>query len=283
MTPSDDVSSAVRLPPNTVAQRAVVRQTPADAAPYGRAHAVPVGDFVARSNWVAEALYRVFEIIVALIGLVVALPIILVEAALIRWDSPGPALFPQKRVARSAMVRGRDLEDRNDLKPPPNGYKADAFYFVPAYFRFVKFRTMYHDARRRFPELYAYKFDPSEFHKRHFKYDRDPRITPVGRVLRKLTVDELPNLWCVLIGDMRLVGPRPEIPEVVQYYTPEQMYKFACKPGITGLAQVNGRGLLSWGETLDWDLKYVRTRSVWGDLKIIFLTAKLVITRQGAF
>ena len=100
---------------------------------------------------------------------------------------------------------------------------------------------------------------------------------------RKLSVDELPNLWSVLVGDMRLVGPSPEAPEVLQYYTPDEMYKFVCKPGITGLAQINGRGLLNWGETLAWDLHYIRTRDVPLDLKIIFMTLKLVIARRGAF
>ena len=84
-------------------------------------------------------------------------------------------------------------------------------------------------------------------------------------------------------GNMRLVGPRPEAPEVLQYYTPEEMYKFACKPGITGLAQVNGRGFLNWGETLAWDLQYIRTRSVALDLKIIVETIKHIFTRRGAF
>jgi lipopolysaccharide/colanic/teichoic acid biosynthesis glycosyltransferase len=82
---------------------------------------------------------------------------------------------------------------------------------------------------------------------------------------------------------MRLVGPRPEAPEVLQYYSPEEMYKFVCRPGITGLAQVNGRGLLSWGETLAWDLEYVKTRTVGLDLKILALTLKHVITGYGAF
>jgi Bacterial sugar transferase len=81
---------------------------------------------------------------------------------------------------------------------------------------------------------------------------------------------------------MRLVGPRPEAPEVLQYYSPEEMYKFTCTPGITGLAQINGRGLLNWGETLRWDLEYIRTRSVALDLKIILLTLKHVVTRRGA-
>jgi hypothetical protein len=108
-------------------------------------------------------------------------------------------------------------------------------------------------------------------------------VSVSGGSVGKLSVDEVPNLWCVLTGQMRLVGPRPEAPEVLEYYTPEEMYKFACKPGITGLAQVNGRGLLNWGETLAWDLQYNRTRSVWLDLKIIAITLKHVITRYGAF
>src|SRR6202171_4918245 len=109
---------------------------------------------------------------------------------------------------------------------------------------------MYHDARDRFPEYYAYDFPSEEFRQRYGAHENDPRVPRVRRILRKLSVDELPNLWSVLVGDMALVGPRPEAPEVLQYYTPQEMYKFACKPGITGLAQSNGRGLLNWGETL---------------------------------
>jgi lipopolysaccharide/colanic/teichoic acid biosynthesis glycosyltransferase len=252
-------------------------------APHVSAYAVPVRGVVGSSGRLAEALYRGVEILMAVIGLTVGLPIMLVEAVLIRLGSPGPVLFFHQRPARSIMVRGRDLEGRTDLRPPPEGYEPDTMYYVPSYFRLVKFRTMYHDARSRFPELYDYQFAPGEFHQRYFKVDNDPRITRVGQVLRKLTVDELPNLWCVLVGDMRLVGPRPELPEALQYYTPEEMYKFAVKPGITGLAQINGRGLLNWGDTLAWDLQYVRTRSVGLDLKIIFTTLKYVMVRRGAF
>ena len=86
-------------------------------------------------------------------------------------------------------------------------------------------------------------------------------VSVSGGSVSKLSVDELQNLWCVLTGQMLLVGPRPEAPEVLQYYTPDEMYKFARKPGITGLAQVNSHGLLNWGETLVSDLQYVRTRS----------------------
>ena len=154
---------------------------------------------------------------------------------------------------------------------------------MPRYFTMAKLRTMHSDARTRFPELYSYRFAAGEFHKQMPTLRHDPRVTRIGGVLRKLSVDELPNLWSVLIGDMRLVGPRPEAPEVLQYYGCEEMYKFAVKPGITGLAQINGRGLLNWGETLAFDLEYVRTRTVMLDLKILAITLKQVLFRHGAF
>jgi lipopolysaccharide/colanic/teichoic acid biosynthesis glycosyltransferase len=228
-------------------------------------------------------MYRAFEILVALIGLIIVLPVILFAALLIRCDSPGPALFFHKRPARSTIMRGRDLDGRPDLRPPPGGYEADTWYYVPSYFTLVKLRTMHCNARAQFPQLYAYKYGPDEFHRQYPTLRHDPRVTRVGCVLRKLSVDELPNLWSVLIGKMRLVGPRPEAPDVLQYYTPDEMYKFVCKPGITGLAQINGRGLLDWGETLAWDLRYVRSRSIGLDLKIICTTLKHVIARRGAF
>ncbi len=284
MTPPDDASNAAF---------AVTRETApitdanaagsADSRPYASIHAVPVGDIVAHSSRVAEAFYRGFEIVFALVSLIVGLPIMLVEGVLIRWDSPGPALFFHTRPGRSKMVLGRELVRRSDLIAPPGGYVPDALYYVPTYFRMVKFRTMYQDARNRFPGLYDYNFAPGEFRQRYGTLQHDPRVTRVGEILRKLSVDELPNLWSVLVGDMRLAGPRPEAPEVLRYYTSEEMYKFSCKPGITGLAQINGRGLLNWGKTLEWDLRYVRSRSVWLDLKIIFVTLKYVVARHGAF
>ena len=250
---------------------------------YGRAYAVPVGDVASSSHRIAEAVYRAFEILIALIAMLASLPLIAIAALLIRLDSPGPALFFHKRPARSIIMRGRDLERRVDLRPPPEGYQPDGFYYVPSYFTMVKLRTMHIDARVRFPHFYQYKFTPAEFHRQYPTHRDDPRVTRVGRVLRKLSVDELPNFWSVLVGDMRLVGPRPEAPEVLQYYTSDEMYKFACKPGISGLAQINGRGFLNWGETLAWDLQYIRARTVGLDLKIIFRTLTNLVTRRGAF
>jgi lipopolysaccharide/colanic/teichoic acid biosynthesis glycosyltransferase len=263
-----------------------IDQGPASVAEAGRSpgrlHAIPVRD-VAASHWLAEAVYRGFELLVALTGLLLGLPLMLIVAVVIRCDSPGRVLFFHRRPGRSISVRGRDLKGRTDLYPPPGGFEPDSLYYVPSYFTLVKFRTMYSDAQTRFPQFYPLNYRPEEFHRQYPTPRHDPRVTRVGRILRMTSVDELPNLWSVLAGDLRLVGPRPESPEVLQYYTPEEMYKFAYKPGITGLAQVNGRGLLNWGETLAWDLQYVRTRSVGLDLKIILMTLKRVITRHGAF
>jgi lipopolysaccharide/colanic/teichoic acid biosynthesis glycosyltransferase len=260
-----------------------VAETDARPASFGRVHVIPVPHSEVAKGRMAEALYRVFEIVLALIGLIVTLPLMLAAAVLIRLDSPGPVLFRHKRPARSVRLRGRDLQGRPDLIPPPAGYDPDAQYYVPAYFTLVKFRTMYHDARTRFPAYYAYKFAQENFHSQFPTIQNDPRVTRAGRMLRQLSLDELPNLWSVVAGDMSVVGPRPEAPEVLQYYTRDEMTKFTRRPGITGLAQASGRGLLNWGETLALDLQYVRTRSVALDLKIIVLTIKRVITRHGAF
>ena len=230
----------------------------------------------------AEILYRVFEIAVASIALVLGSPLMLIAAALVRLDSPGPALFRHRRPARSICLPGRELEGRPDLIPPTAGYDPETLYCVPAYFTLVKFRTMYSDARTRFPTCFPAAYAREDF-RRQFPYvENDPRITRVGRVLRKLSVDELPNLWSVVVGDMRIVGPRPEAPEVLKYHTPEELIRFTCKPGITGLAQISGRKLLTWGETIALDLKYIRTRSVALDLKIILLTVKRLVTARGA-
>ena len=253
------------------------------AGPNYGAYVIPVAAARSASNSIVEGLYRGAEFIIALLGLVVCLPVMILEALLIELDSPGSPLFIQRRVGRSAVVPGHLLAQRPDLRVAGGGIQPDRLYDVPQTFRFVKFRTMYHDARTRFPDLYRYQYDANEFHALCFKNEDDPRVTRLGRWLRKLTIDELPNLWCVLVGDMRLVGPRPELFEIIPNYAPSEMLKFTVKPGITGLAQINGRGLLNWGETIGWDLEYVRTRTVWLDIKILFKTLWFVVVRRGAF
>ena len=197
---------------------------------------------------------RVVEIISASALLVLMLPVILVIAAVVKLDSPGPCLFWQPRVGRHGRL-----------------------------FRFAKFRTLYVDARERWPELYAYQYTADEVARLHFKLKDDPRVTRVGRWLRKSTLDELPNLWNVLIGQVALVGPRPEIPEMLPYYDRRGLTKFSVRPGVTGLAQVRGRGDLSFRDTVGFDVEYVETRSMKLDVEILLRTLMCTVLRKGAF
>ncbi|HXG22879.1 MAG TPA: sugar transferase [Methylomirabilota bacterium] len=197
---------------------------------------------------------RVFDFIVAALVLLLTSPLMLVIGILIRLDSQGPALFRQWRVGKGGKL-----------------------------FLFTKFRTFYMDAKERFPELYTYQYSPEEIKNLQFKVPDDPRVTRIGRWLRDSTLDELPNFWNVLTGDMALVGPRPEIPEMLPYYDQAARLKFLVKPGITGLAQVSGRGRLKFLETISYDLEYVRRRNFWFDLKILLMTIYKVVMQDGAF
>jgi sugar transferase EpsL len=107
------------------------------------------------------------------------------------------------------------------------------------------------------------------------------RLTPLGRFLRSASLDELPELWNIIRGDMSFVGPRPLLPEYVPYYLPEQMRRHEVLPGLTGLAQINGRNAQSWDQRFEFDVIYVDNRSFWGDLKILVLTALRVLARDG--
>lgn len=109
----------------------------------------------------------------------------------------------------------------------------------------------------------------------------EDRLTPFGRFLRSASLDELPELWNILRGDMSFVGPRPLLPEYVPYYLPEQMRRHEVRPGLTGLAQINGRNAQSWDERFEFDVRYVDNHSFWGDLKILVQTAWRVLAREG--
>jgi lipopolysaccharide/colanic/teichoic acid biosynthesis glycosyltransferase len=197
---------------------------------------------------------RVIEWLFAAGALAMTLPVMLVVALAVRLDSPGPALFRQLRVGRGGRL-----------------------------FVFYKFRTMQADAKEKFPELYAYRYSPEEVRTLYFKMPNDPRLTRIGEWLRRTTLDELPNFWHVLTGDMALVGPRPEIPEMLPYYGDEHLMKFSVRPGVTGLAQISGRGRLRFLETAELDVRYVRERSPWLDLRILARTVFLILRRDGAF
>ncbi len=210
--------------------------------------------FPVEAPTIGGAIRRSVDIVVAAMGLVVFAPVMLVIALILRLGTPGPALFRQTRIGRG----GRP-------------------------FTFIKFRTLYADARERFPEMYAYRFTADDLEKQSFKPTVDPRITPQGRWIRTTSLDELPNLWNVLVGDMTLVGPRPEIPEMLRYYTGDMIEVFRVRPGITGAAQVSGRGELSIAAGIRIDVEYLRRRTLASDLGILARTLLVVLRRDGAF
>lgn len=231
-----------------------------------------------------EGIYRLVEIPLALVVLLLASPVMLILAVLIRLESPGPALFVHYRTGRSRRVLGRDL-DRSVVREPAAGIDPDRYYWVPTRFPFLKFRTMYADAAERYPHYYWWRYDlaPEQIQAMHYKTPDDPRLTRLGKWIREKTLDELPNFWNLLTGDVHLVGPRPEEPAVQALYSEEQMRKFTVKPGLTCLSKIKGRGDLPVGEQIEWDLEYVRRRSLWLDLRIALKTIELVVKQDGAY
>jgi anaerobic magnesium-protoporphyrin IX monomethyl ester cyclase len=228
---------------------------------------------------IRKGIVRSINVLVSLIGLVLTMPIMAVIALAIKISSPGPAIFKQTRIGQDR--RRNNHSDVSNERLSAIDRRMDDLGGRP--FHFYKFRTMYVDAKDRFPELYKYEYSPEEVKKIHFKIPDDPRLTRFGEHLRKTTLDELPNLINVIKGDMNLIGPRPDIPEMVKYYEDWQKKKFLVKPGVTGISQVNGRGLLSFQETLRLDVEYVENKSVWMNIKVLLKTIKVTLQRIGAF
>lgn len=192
----------------------------------------------------------VVERMLALVLLVATLPLMVVIALAVVLTSRGGPLFLQDRVARGGRM-----------------------------FRIYKFRTMHRDAEARLAALC------NADDRRHvlFKLARDPRVTPVGRWLRRLSLDELPQLVNVLRGDMALVGPRPPLPDEVAMYPPAMRRRLLVKPGLTGLWQVSGRSDLSWEDCIRLDLEYVDNWSLALDARILLRTIPAVFGRAGAY
>jgi lipopolysaccharide/colanic/teichoic acid biosynthesis glycosyltransferase/radical SAM superfamily enzyme YgiQ (UPF0313 family) len=222
-----------------------------------------------------EGLIRIIHFLIALFSLILTFPIMVLIGLFVKIDSPGPVIFKQIRIGknhRNGTNNGNSLSQdhrEKDLGGRP--------------FTFYKFRTMVVEAKERFPEMYKYRYNPEEIKTLYFKIPDDPRLTRFGKHLRKTTLDELPNLFNLLKGDMSLVGPRPDIPEMIQYYQKWHRKKFTVKPGITGLAQVDGRGLLPFLRTLERDIEYVEEKNLLLDLKIVLKTIKVTFFRIGAF
>ena len=190
--------------------------------------------------------------VAATLLLALAGPVLLIAAAAIRLDSPGPAFYTQIRVGE----RGR-------------------------HFTMFKLRSMYVDADARRAAVVAAGGDAGN--KVLFKDRRDPRITRVGRVLRRTSLDELPQLFNVVRGDMSLVGPRPALPQEVAEYDSEARRRLLVKPGLTGLWQVSGRSDLSWDSTVALDRHYVENRGAQLDVEILANTLKAVVGGRGAY
>jgi len=193
---------------------------------------------------------RLFDLAAALGGLLLLLPLFPFLVLLIRLDTPGPVFFRQERVGR----RGRR-------------------------FTCWKFRSMVGDAELRKRDI-SYL---NEATGAAFKIKDDPRITGVGRFIRRSSLDEFPQLFNVLRGEMSIVGPRPQIPEEAAQYTPRQAARLLVKPGLTCLWQVSGRSQLDFDEWMSLDLEYVRRRSLGLDLWILGRTLPAVIERKGAY
>jgi len=202
------------------------------------------------SHKVDLALKRIFDVVASLILLILLFPIMVIIAVAIKLDSQGPFIFKQKRI----------------------GYNGKPFIIL-------KFRTMVKDAESRF----KLNLDKNNIGSFVFQDKNDSRVTKVGSFLRKTSLDELPQLINVLLGEMSLVGPRPEIPAVADYYNDVQKLRLRMKPGITGLAQVSGRGEIELDETIRYDLQYITSFDIWMDFKILFRTVFVVFKREGAF
>ncbi|WP_243076179.1 sugar transferase [Microbacterium sp. SS28] len=197
-----------------------------------------------------HALKRAFDIAFATLALIPILLLTPFIAMAIKMDSPGPVLFRQTRVGRD----GRQ-------------------------FGMLKFRTMTVDAEARLEALRAQNEGSGPL----FKLRHDPRITRVGAVLRKFSLDELPQFANVLLGDMSIVGPRPPLPSEVTEYDGTVSRRLYIKPGITGLWQVSGRSDLSWEDSVRLDLRYVENWSLTTDLMIMWRTAKVMVAAKGAY
>ena len=184
----------------------------------------------------------------ALVGLAVTSPLTILTALAIKIESSGPIFFKQRRTGRNGKT-----------------------------FMMLKFRTMTLDAERKKDSLQS----SNEMTGPVFKIKNDPRITKVGKFLRKYSVDEIPQFWNVLMGDMSLVGPRPPLPKEVVRYEPWQHRRLSVKPGLTCLWQVNGRNQIDFEEWMFLDLEYIDNWSLWGDMKILAKTLPAVVRGTG--
>ena len=200
--------------------------------------------------WWQLAVKRTLDIVMSTLAIVVLTPLLLAVALLVMVTSPGPVFYVQERVGRG----GRP-------------------------FRMVKFRSMYRNAHDRRQEHLGQNMHQGPI----FKIRDDPRITPVGRAMRKLSIDELPQFFNVLMGHMSLVGPRPALTEEFLDYTERERERLLVKPGVTCIWQVSGRSDIDFQTWIDMDLEYIEDWSLRLDLKLLIKTVPAVISGRGAY
>lgn len=193
---------------------------------------------------------RFFDIVLSSIALVVLLPLLLLTALCVKLEDGGPVFYTQYRVGKGGKS-----------------------------FKLYKFRSMCVDADKKLEELK--ELDESDGPV--FKISKDPRVTKVGRVIRRASIDELPQLINIIQGNMSIVGPRPPLAREVEQYTPEEMYRLFVKPGLTCYWQCSGRSSLSFDQWMELDRKYIRERSLVVDFRIILKTVPAVLTGRGAY
>ena len=206
-----------------------------------------------------QMLKRALDLILAVVLLIALLPLMLLCALAVRLESPGPILFRQQRVG----LAGRP-------------------------FTLLKYRSMYADCDPTLHREYATAFVRGTAsrqvngHTMVYKLTDDPRVTRVGRWLRRTSLDELPQLLNVLQGSMSLVGPRPPIPYELEHYQPMHWQRLSVRPGLTGIWQVYGRSVSTFDEMVEMDLQYIREQSLLLDLKLLARTVPIVIEGRGA-
>ncbi|WP_240666530.1 sugar transferase [Longirhabdus pacifica] len=194
---------------------------------------------------------RILDMSIAFIGLMVCMPLLLMIAICIKVESrKGSVIFKQIRIGK-------------------NGKR----------FSIYKFRSMVCDAEKMLDQL----ADQNEVEGKMFKMKNDPRVTRVGRWIRKTSIDELPQLWNVLKGDMSIVGPRPPLPDEVATYTWEEKLRLTVVPGCTGLWQVSGRSNVGFEQMVKMDIHYIQHRNTWLDMKIILKTFQFFLGSKNAF
>lgn len=212
--------------------------------------------FIKKYSWIivvggSKLIKRVMDIVISSLCLIILSPLFLIVAILIKCQDGGAIFYVTERVGEHGRI-----------------------------FRFPKFRTMIIGAEQIKKDLMHRRHD---LRGKHFKIKTDPRVTRLGGYLRKTSIDELPQLWCVLKGEMSLVGPRPPLPDEFVKYNLEEMKRLEVKPGITCIWQVSGRSEIPFHKQVELDRQYIESRSLWLDIVILIKTIPAVIFGRGAY